>query len=279
MSEQKIETVKVLSLGAGVQSSSLLLAYLKGVLDDPPQFAVFADTQAEPKDVYDWLERLDKISDGKIPIIRVTKGSLTHDYLHGKHYANIPFFIDNKDGLMGMAPRHCTRDYKISQIEKAIRKELGYARGQRVKNHKVQTQIGISTDEATRMKPSKVSWIQNQYPLIEILEWSRADCIDFVKSLGLPSPPKSACYVCPYRNNEEWKQMKRNDPEAFQAAVDFEKKVQVTTASLEQKKRQLKGIPYLHRSLKPLDKIDFSALAPDYKYNLFENECEGMCGV
>ena len=37
----------------------------------------------------------------------------------------------------------------------------------------------------------------------------------------------------------------------------------------------LKGIPYLHRSLKPLDEVYLQ----EDQGNLFENECEGHCGI
>ncbi len=36
---------------------------------------------------------------------------------------------------------------------------------------------------------------------------------------------------------------------------------------------------YMHRSLKPLDEIDFRNLEDKGQLNLFINECEGMCGV
>ena len=50
--------MKIISLGAGVQSTTLaLLAHHKEI--EPPDYAVFADTGWEPEAVYkhlDWLE-------------------------------------------------------------------------------------------------------------------------------------------------------------------------------------------------------------------------------
>ena len=48
----------VISLGAGVQSSTLALMFATGELSPMPDCAIFADTGAEPKIVYDHLERL-----------------------------------------------------------------------------------------------------------------------------------------------------------------------------------------------------------------------------
>ena len=48
--------LNVLSLGAGVQSSTLAFMYEYGEIGPMPDFAVFADTMAEPKEVYDWFD-------------------------------------------------------------------------------------------------------------------------------------------------------------------------------------------------------------------------------
>ena len=45
---------------------------------------------------------------------------------------------------------------------------------------------------------------------------------------------------------------------------------------------KLRGVDadaYLHRSLKPLDEIDFGTDTTDQLEIDFGNECEGMCGV
>ena len=51
--------LKILSLGAGVQSSTLALMMEKG-LAPKPDYAIFSDTQGEPKQVYEWLKWLTK---------------------------------------------------------------------------------------------------------------------------------------------------------------------------------------------------------------------------
>ena len=35
----------------------------------------------------------------------------------------------------------------------------------------------------------------------------------------------------------------------------------------------------VHRSCKPLDKVDLRSLEDMGQLNFFENECEGMCGL
>ena len=70
--------------------------------------------------------------------------------------------------------------------------------------------------------------------------------------------------------------MKNEEPEEFRRAVEFEKAYQ--TAKIETVSR--KGfVPYLHASRKPLSEVDFSTEEERGQLNMFNNECEGMCGV
>jgi len=50
----------VISLGAGVQSSTMALMAAHGEIHPMPDCAVFADTQVEPQSVYRWLDWLEK---------------------------------------------------------------------------------------------------------------------------------------------------------------------------------------------------------------------------
>jgi hypothetical protein len=41
----------------------------------------------------------------------------------------------------------------------------------------------------------------------------------------------------------------------------------------------IKGEQFMHRSLKPLEEVDFRNAEDFGQVNMFGNECEGMCGV
>ena len=49
--------VHIISLGAGVQSSTMALMAARGLILPRPIGAIFADTQDEPASVYRWLDR------------------------------------------------------------------------------------------------------------------------------------------------------------------------------------------------------------------------------
>src|SRR5262245_32623804 len=123
----------IISLGAGVQSSTMFLMACEGILTPKPDAAIFADTQWEPKEIYQWLGQLVSIGAGAgIPVIQATAGNLRADALvsqtkGGKEggakgrFASMPLFIRQPDGSVGMINRQCTKEYKIAVVERETR--------------------------------------------------------------------------------------------------------------------------------------------------------------
>jgi hypothetical protein len=268
----------VLNLGAGVQSSTLALMAATGAITPMPDFAIFADTQAEPKSVYDWLDWLELQL--PFPVHRVTRGNMTSDMMtfrtakDGRVWtkSTIPAFMQALDGSIGLLGRSCTADYKIAPILKNLRRLCGIKRGE--KQVQITQWIGISYDEIQRMKPSRDAWTQHRWPLIE-LEMRRHNCISWLKKHGFPEPPRSACSYCPFHSNKEWRRLKDHEPEAFAEAVRVEKELQRTKAETD----NMQSIPWLHRSCKPLEEVDLSTETDAGQLDMFGNECEGLCGV
>jgi hypothetical protein len=268
----------VLNLGAGVQSSTLALMAAVGEIAPMPDFAIFADTQAEPKSVYTWLDWLEKQL--PFPVHRVTRGNMTTDMMafrtakDGRVWtkSTIPAFMQAPDGSIGLLGRSCTADYKIAPILKNLRRLCGIKRGE--KQVQITQFIGISYDEIQRMKPSRDKWTQHRWPLVE-LEMRRHDCIAWLKQRGFPEPPRSACSYCPFHSNKEWRRLKEHEPEAFTEAVRVEKELQRTKAETD----KMRSVPWLHRSCVPLEDVDLSTEEDAGQLDMFGNECEGLCGV
>ncbi len=261
--------MKILSLGAGVQSSTLALMSEKGIIDKP-DYAIFADTGWEPKNVYDWLDYLES-QITSYPIIRVSKGNIKEDLINGintgKRFASIPFFTSGG----GMSRRQCTNEYKLMPIQKKARELAGFVKYQRIPAGFVEMYIGISTDEVRRMKPSRVKWIVNSWPLID-LGMSRTDCLSWMSNNGYPLPPKSSCIGCPYHSNDHWSDMKKYDLESFADAVDVDAIIRSKGT-----RKNMDNEEYMHRSLTPLGEVKFHS---DFNQeSLFDDECEGICGV
>ena len=268
----------VLNLGAGVQSSTLALMAAVGQITPTPDFAIFADTQAEPASVYKWLDWLE--TQLPFPVHRVTKGNMTESMMtyrtakDGRVWTKslIPAFMQATDGSIGLLGRSCTADYKIAPILQNLRRLCSIKRGE--KNLQITQWIGISYDEIQRMKPSRDKWTQHRWPLIE-REMRRHDCIAWLKQHGYPEPPRSACSYCPFHSNKEWRRLKEHEPEAFAEAVRVEKELQRTKAQTD----NMRSVPWLHKSCVPLDEVDLSTEMDAGQLDMFGNECEGLCGV
>lgn len=273
--------IRVVSLGAGVQSSTMFLMACRGILTPKPDAAIFADTQWEPKEVYQWLAELAGIGAVyDIPVIQATRGNIREDMLRatdrgtqreGQRAASMPLYTSSGDGREGMIRRQCTKDYKIEVVEKEVRRLLRLQPRQRAQVNSAQFWIGISADEASRMRDSRARWYSNHYPLIFDCDppMTRRDCIRWLEDRGYPIPRKSACLGCPYHSNTEWRAIKE-DPEQWANVVEFDERIRNRGGH--------RGKLYLHRSCKPLAEVDLSTPEERGQMNWIE-ECTGMCGV
>lgn len=263
------EPIHIISLGAGVQSSTMALMAAKGEITPMPIAAIFADTQNESRATYAFIEWIE--SQLPFPVVHVSKGDLWQHvitpYINRKGEENcrtVPAFVKNPDGTQGLMKTNCSTEFKKQEVHKAITIQM--------KLHGVKNAvqwIGISTDEISRVKDSKRSTIENRYPLID-KRMSRGDCIEWLKRNNLPIPPRSACIFCPLRDNNQWREMDRDE---FKQAIRFEAAYQAAHGYLGE------SVPFLHRQMVPLNQVDFSTEEERGQLNMFNNECEGMCGV
>tara|TARA_R100001224_G_C4001883_1_gene142990 strand:+ start:150 stop:986 length:837 start_codon:yes stop_codon:yes gene_type:complete len=273
--------LRILSLGAGVQSSTLALMIEKG---EVPMVdgAVFADVKGEPKSVYthlDWLEK--QLS---YPVYRVTWRDLKQDILdaaEGKYTAfTAPFFTKNPvTGKKGLLRRQCTNMYKIGPVVQQVRKMLGLEKGEkRKKGTRVEMLMGISRDEVFRIKTNRLKYITNVYPLVD-LKMTRSDCLTWMEKFNYPKPPRSACTFCPYHSNEEWREIKKNKEEWDEVvAMDRAIRHQEKHKAKNENSTEVLDEIYLHREGIPIDQVDFDKKKKDDQLDLFQSECEGMCG-
>ncbi|WP_370201142.1 hypothetical protein [Roseibium sp.] len=266
--------LRVLSLGAGVQSTTLALMAAHGEIGPMPDCAIFADTGWEPQAVYEHLAWLRSLNVLPFPVYIVSDGNIREGLVRGaqgERWASIPAFTRSASGTVGMIRRQCTRELKIAPIRRKVRELIGIA-GKRSPNRPVVEQwIGISFDEIVRMKMSMEPWQVNRFPLIE-LGMTRRDCLRWLERNGYPAPPKSSCIGCPYHSDSLWRQMREEDPDAFADAVAIDRLIRTGF-------RNLRGEVFLHRSCLPLDEADLDTLADKGQLDLFADECDGMCGV
>ena len=273
-------SLTVISLGGGVQSSVMALMASGAAFDRTPDCAIFADTHWEPPSIYDHLEWLEGqlsftlyVVDNGRSLREDVKALTNHSGSH--RYVDIPVYLKGSGGEGdGIGRRQCTDSYKIRPIRRRIRELLGLRRGQRVPSGvSVELWLGISTDEAIRMKPSRDRWIRNRYPLIEA-GMSRRDCMDWWKERYDRPLERSACVACPFQSRSRWVETKRRWPELFAEAVEIDANMRGRLAFAKE--------PYLHPLRIPLAQAvrqDEAELGTDGQSDGFGNECEGHCGV
>lgn len=54
---------------------------------------------------------------------------------------------------------------------------------------------------------------------------SRSDCLRIVREAGLPQPPKSSCWFCPYKTTDQWTALRQERPELFAKVVEIERQL------------------------------------------------------
>lgn len=244
--------IRVLSLGAGVQSTTLLLMACTGVL---PRLnaAIFADTRGEPAYVYDHFAKLKAYAaDRSTPVRLISAGSLSDTLTEpGTRFTSIPYFTKGSDGKKGIGTRECTREFKVEPINREVRRMLGAKGRGRVRQGVYAEQwIGFSTDEYMRVSEKhQVEHIKQRFPLLE-LGMSRDDCHAWLEAHGWSDVAKSACVFCPYRSDAEWRFLRDNHPADWKQATILDEAIR--KGGVGKTGKTLDGEAFLHASRVPL---------------------------
>lgn len=265
-------TLRVLSLGAGVQSTTLAYMVARGDLE-PIDFAVFADTGDEPARVYEHLDRLEKVVPFRIirsrrpgPTLAEMAIEAVNVGMQGKPLP--PWYTAEPDGML---MRQCSKEFKTRVVQRVIRDELGLKPGARAPDGVIVEQwIGMSWDELHRMKASELAFVHNRWPLVEI-GMRRNECKKWMADRQIPVPPKSSCVYCPYRDDAAWVEMRDNAPADFARAVQVDEAIRPGYLGMT-------GEAFVHKSRRPLREAQFSTRS-DGVVSMLDDECEGMCGV
>ena len=278
-------TLRVLSLGGGVQSSTLALRL--GCLEDlgaMPDVAIFADTGDEPPSTHrmvDWLATVVPYPVHKVraPLDILTGLRNSRDAMGHPTGSVVPMFTVNDDGSHGQTGRFCTDKWKTRQIKRKARELLGVAKGYPMpKNVTVEMVIGISLDEIGRMRVPEEKWITNVYPLIDA-RITRHECeLWWQANAPADAPPlaRSACVMCPYHSDAEWMHLQDTEPQRIDLAVQAE-----ADFNAEQTRRGYGHVSYyLHARRIPLAEA-LAAVREENSNNpsLFDTECGGLCGI
>ncbi|MGW2871324.1 phosphoadenosine phosphosulfate reductase [Kitasatospora sp. NPDC001225] len=224
--------MKVISYGGGVQSTALLVLAAEGQIDYPTfLFANVGDDSEHPA-------TLSYIRDIAAPyaanagielhqLRRTRRDGTTEtlmERLNRPDTRSIPIPVRMANGAPGR--RSCTADFKIKVVGRWLRQHGATA------NDPANVGIGISLDEIHRANRRRSEpHEQVEYPLLD-LRLRRDDCEHIIQEAGLPVPPKSSCFFCPFRTVGAWHQQRQDEPELFAKSVELEKAVNERRAAM-----------------------------------------------
>ena len=163
--------------------------------------------------------------------------------------------------------RTCTADFKILVVARWTKRQGA------TPEQPATIGLGISLDEFQRMRTdSGITHERLAYPLID-LRLDRSACVEIIRHAGLPVPPKSSCWFCPFHSLHVWQTMRHQQPDLFAKSVDLERMLN------EKRAKQGRDQVWLTNKLKPLDRVTTDMMQP----TLFAEESEtcesGYCMV
>lgn len=309
--------LRVLNLGAGVQSTTLALKAAHGEIGPMPDCAIFADTGWEPPAVYEHLRWMMSGNVLPYPVHVVSVGNLRNDLLTrgaGGRFVTVPWFLRRRveagttvsvyeggdDGLFdedeesearvvgsrtldrdevrdGIGRRQCTSHYKIEPIRRKVRELLGYGPRDPIPAGSVEQWIGISTDEVIRATPSRTRYVINRFPFLE--KETRTSRGDCLIWL-----PRNG-YAIPSKSSCEGCPFHDNaqwaeimaDPERRADVVEVD--AAIRSGVYRNDPRGMLSEQFMHRARVPITEVDFARPDAEAQSDLFLNECQGMCGL
>ena len=227
----------VFSCGGGVQSTACLVLAAQNAIAYPTFVFANVGNQAEDPRTIQYVEKVLKpfAAYHKIEWVDLQRRRRDgtpvdlYEELH-RPIRSIDIPVRMSNGAPGN--RNCTVEFKIKPIAKWIKRNApGCTLGK-----------GISTDEPHRATPSRENdGYVSAYPLIE-LGISRSDCLRIVREAGLPQPPKSSCWFCPYKTTDQWITMRRERPELFAKVTKLEQTLNARRAMIEKDKIYISGV-------------------------------------
>jgi len=209
--KKKQKVAVVIGVSAGKDSTATVLLFQKTFPKLKAHF-VFADTGAELKETYEYLDLLEEKLNIKIARIKSKLGTLEE-------------YIEKSGGyLPSPVARYCTRLMKIAPFRDYM-DEL-------CKTHDVVFNlVGIRADEGTRVGYTPCGqYAHKVFTLMPLKDEGLvlADVFKIVeKSVGLPKyyewRTRSGCYFCFYQRRIEWVGLMERHPDLFEKAKSFEK--------------------------------------------------------
>jgi hypothetical protein len=195
-----------LSFGGGVNSVAMMLL----LLDEGVEFESVYVWMPDNPNTHEYIMMLESMGYPItiiFPQVKSVKAPLGP--MPGIYY-NLFDYCWDRQVLPSFMKRWCSGKFKSQTLEKYYQNAKWIY-------------MGIDYGEQKRMSYTCFKTGENRYPLVEY-GMNRKDCVELIKSKGLPVPMKSGCFICPFQDHKEWKNLRRYYPDLFCKATELEKR-------------------------------------------------------
>lgn len=234
------DKTEVWACGGGTQSGAIATLIRLGKLPRP-DIAFMTDTGRERSTTWPFVNDFIRPALASVGLeLQIIKAA---DFARIDVYWNdtilLPGYTDIS-GSVGKLSPFCSGKWKRDVAERFLRS---------VGVETCRNWIGISRDEARRIRAQHRNWLELWYPLIFEVPVTRAQCVELIQAQGWNRQiPHSSCYMCPNHSDAEWIDMKLNCPDDFLAACALEAETRIMDPHF-----------FLHPACVPLADVDFFA--------------------
>lgn len=231
------ERLQLWSCGGGRQSAGIAALIVQGRLPKPDHVAM-VKLEWEMSRVWPYIDTYIRpaIEGMGIPFAAIPRAEYaTKDLWGGADGESIllPVFT-NQSGKASKLPEYCSGEWKRDVVQRWAAEQGMKARG-------VDMWVGISWEERHRRRGPRRKWIAPRYVLLDDLPMHVSACLEAVRELGWPEPPRSRCYHCPNQADKEWAEL---TPAEFEAACVTDDEI-----------RKIDPHAFLHKQLIPLRQV------------------------
>lgn len=218
-------SLRAVSYGGGVQSTALLVMAARGTIDFPVFLMANTGDDSEHPATLAYVREVAMpyaAAHGiELVLLNRVMRDGTVETLHGRitrpDRMSVAIPIRMSSGKP--ASRSCTVDFKLRVTAKELKRRGACA------ETPATVAIGISVDEIQRANPSRAEPHERLvYPLLDA-GMRRNDCEQMIRAEGLPVPPKSSCYFCPFHSYAAWQDLRRDTPDLFEQACALEENI------------------------------------------------------
>jgi hypothetical protein len=239
-----MKDIQVWSCGGGTQSGAIAALIASGKLPKP-DICFMTDTGRERSGTWPFV-------DGFIRP-QLAKVGLELQVVPASKFANLDVVYESDEGLTVLLPGYTTQAGQVGKLSPFCSGKWKLDVAERfLRSIGVETArnwIGISHDEARRIRAQHRNWLELWYPLIFEVPMTRSACVELIRASGwMKEIPHSACWMCPNASDAEWLDMSTHYPLDFAKACELEADIRLTDPHF-----------YLHPSCIPLADVDFTA--------------------